>query len=94
MDDLVKTLLLYMVLINVLAFVLMAKDKRSAKGGQRRIRERTLLTVALFGGAPGVFAAMRARRHKTKHAIFKYGVPPLAVAQVLLLVYVWSSRFW
>lgn len=60
--------------VNALGFALMGADKRKAKGGRPRIRERSLLCVAFFGGAPGVFAGMRVFRHKTRRPAFSIGV--------------------
>lgn len=64
-------------LINLTAWIAMGVDKRRAKSGERRIPERTLLLMALFGGAGGVLAGMASFRHKTRHARFRWGVPLL-----------------
>ncbi len=78
----------YAVVINVLAYFAMGWDKKLAqRGGRlRRIPERTLLTIALFGGATGTWLAMRHFRHKTKHVLFACSLPVLAVVQVVLAV--------
>lgn len=74
-----------LVVMNVLAFALMAIDKKRAKAGAWRIKERTLfLATGLFGGLGGTLG-MFLLRHKTKHWYFRLGFPALLVLQVILL---------
>jgi len=67
-------------LMSGLGYGLMTHDKRSAKLGQRRIRESHLLTVALLGGWPGVWLAASRVRHKTRKMPF---LIPLAIVSAL-----------
>lgn len=85
-----QALLIYLALVNLLAFCLYGLDKGKAKKDKRRIPEATLLLTAVLGGSIGAFLAMRAFRHKTKHKKFTIGVPiiflcQLAVALLLIL---------
>ena len=68
-------LLLYLILINLLGFVLYGVDKAKSKGKSRRIPERTLLWVARLGGGLGCWLGMMLFRHKTKHTRFMILVP-------------------
>lgn len=77
----------YLIIINVIAFMLYAFDKLAAKRGWRRIRESTLLLLAAFGGSAGALALMYLFRHKTRHLKFKLGVPALLVLQIAGWVY-------
>lgn len=52
--------------VNVLSFLLMGADKRRAREGRRRIRERTLLLVAACFGALGGTLGMFFFHHKTR----------------------------
>ncbi|MGL4091418.1 DUF1294 domain-containing protein [Agrobacterium cavarae] len=61
---------LYTVL-NITTFFLFWWDKRAAKQGDRRIRERTLLLVALMGGSLGAVTARQLLRHKTRKQPFR-----------------------
>lgn len=74
-----------LVVMNVAAFLLMAEDKKRAKQGAWRIKEKTLfLVTGLFGGLGGTLG-MFLLRHKTKHWYFRLGFPALLVVQILLL---------
>ena len=72
----VITIILFLVFINFLAILLMKKDKKYAETPDaRRIRESTLLLVAIVGGGVGEYYAMYKYKHKTLHKKFLYGVP-------------------
>ncbi len=77
---------MYILVINVVAFVLFGVDKRKAKKGQWRISENTLLLAAATGGSIGAFIGMKVFRHKTKKIKFFIGIPLLFIAQVILSV--------
>ena len=80
-------LLGYLLLMNLIAFVLMGLDKRRARRDQWRISEKTLFLPAVLGGSLGAIAGMRLFHHKTKHWYFRYGLPALLAAQVLLGIF-------
>ena len=84
-------LLLYLIIMNALAFVLMLADKVKARKKAWRIPERTLLGIAAIGGSLGAFLAMQMFRHKTRHLKFTIGIPVMLVIQCLLLVIIWSK---
>ncbi len=70
---------------NVLTFLVMGYDKLIAGTRVRRIRERTLLMLALLFGALGVYVAMQLFHHKTLHKKFKYGVPVMIAINFICL---------
>lgn len=76
--------LLYLILINAAAFVLMLADKLKAKRGAWRIPERVLIGSALLGGSIGALAGMYTFRHKTKHIKFTVGIPVILALQIVL----------
>jgi uncharacterized membrane protein YsdA (DUF1294 family) len=86
-----KILGVYLLLINLIGFVLMGMDKRRAKRDAWRIPEKTLLLTALFGGSIGSILGMRKFRHKTKHAKFKLLVPVLMAVHLALLGYLFLA---
>lgn len=56
----------YLILINLIAFFVYAYDKLMAKMKKSRVRETTLLSLSIFGGALGGFISMILFNHKTK----------------------------
>lgn len=78
-------ILLYLLIINALALLLMLADKRMAEKNLWRIPESTLLTAAAFGGSIGALLGMYRFRHKTKHLKFTLGVPVILIAQIALV---------
>ena len=77
-----KLILLYLLIVNALAFILMLADKRKAQKKLWRIPESTLLLSAAIGGSIGALAGMYTFRHKTKHLKFTLGVPAILILQI------------
>ena len=83
-------IIIYLIIINLLAFLLMGLDKRKAKRHKWRIPEKTLFLSAIIGGSIGALLGMQVFRHKTKHASFRIGMPCILIAQLGLAVYILS----
>ena len=86
-----KYFLLYLLLINAAAFVLMLADKRKALKNRWRIPERTLFLSALFGGSIGALLGMYTFRHKTRHLKFTLGIPAILIAQISLAIWIFQK---
>ena len=86
---LLEIILIYLLIINLVAFYLYWNDKRRAKKGRWRIPENTLLLIALIGGSVGALLGMKVFRHKTKHWKFKILVPLFLILQIALAVYLY-----
>lgn len=83
----------YVVVLSVIAFVLMWRDKRNAKRRRkRRVRERTLLLWTWVGGALGTWLAMSILRHKTKHTAFRVSAPVATICWAILLLWALYMR--
>ena len=80
-------ILLYLIIINASAFLLMLMDKQKAKRGAWRISEATLLWVSILGGSIGSLLGMYLCRHKTRHIKFTLGIPLILAAQIALLLW-------
>lgn len=71
---------------NVMAFLLMGLDKWKAVRGAWRVSEKMLFLFPLLGGAPGGTLGMYLFHHKTQHWYFAYGLPLLAIIQIVALI--------
>ena len=77
----------YIVVINLVSFMMFGIDKYKARRGQWRISEATLLAVAAIGGSIGAWMGMKVWHHKTLHSKFRYGVPIILLVHIALMAY-------
>ena len=82
----IKNIIIYLLVINFIAFLSMLIDKKKAKYGAWRIPENTLFLYAFLGGTIGSIIGMQVFRHKTQKTKFKYGMPALLILQILAIV--------
>lgn len=75
-------------MMNLIAALVTAADKRRARAHRRRVPERTLLLLAALGGSPAMLVTMRIIRHKTRHPKFMIGLPVLLLLQIALAVWI------
>lgn len=80
-----EILLLYAAVISLITAAVTVYDKIAAKKGDWRIPEKTLLLLALAGGAAAELAVMLAIRHKTKHKKFMIGLPAMLILHVAIV---------
>ena len=84
----------YLILLSLITFIAYGADKKKAKKGAYRTKEKTLLLLSFFGGAFGGYPAMLVFHHKTKgeHWYFTFvnllGIALHATLMVLLIL-VW-----
>ena len=90
-SGLLKYFLIYLVIINIIAFLAMYIDKRKAKYGKWRIPEQTLLILAIIGGSIGAIAGMYTFKHKTKKLRFSVGFPVILILQIVLIFSIWRD---
>ena len=91
MEDIMRYLIIYIVIINIIAFLAMYIDKRKAKYGKWRIPEQSLFILALIGGSIGAIIGMYTFRHKTKKLRFSVGFPVILVLQIILIISLWND---
>lgn len=77
MPVLTVILILWLLIINAVAFAMFGIDKRRARNRAWRISERALFLPAILGGSLGALCGMHLFRHKTKHWYFRCGLPLL-----------------
>lgn len=90
MPSFTRIVFIYLVIINLIAFLLMAMDKSRARKHQWRIPEKTLFLSAIIGGSIGAIAGMYTFHHKTKHWYFVIGMPAILIVQIALIVWIRS----
>ncbi len=87
----VKNIMMYLVAVNLLAFICFGVDKQKAKTHQWRISENTLLGIAVCGGSLGAICGMRLFRHKTKHLKFTIGLPIILLVQAIAAIIAYTA---
>ena len=96
-----NVLLYYLIVINIVTFLIYGIDKwrstsgrllptgrKKAKQGSWRISEATLLILAVIGGSIGALLGMKVWHHKTMHKKFKYGLPLILLAQIAIIYFI------
>lgn len=86
-QDVIKYFIIYLLVINVVTFLVMGIDKWKAKKGSWRIQESALFTFVLFGGGIGGILGMMFFHHKTKKLKFQIGFPLITILEVAFLIY-------
>lgn len=95
----VKFIIIYIAIINLIAFVMMFADKRiavangktkSKKKLRTRIPEAMLIMCAVMLGSVGELLGMFLFRHKTKHIKFTLGVPFCLLFNAVLLCFMYK----
>lgn len=81
----------YLFLVNVVTMVCFLVDKARAASHASRIPESTLLGLALVGGSAGALLGMLLVRHKTQKWYFKFTIPVMLAAQILLVMWLCAS---
>lgn len=74
-------------IINLIAFVFYGFDKVMAKAHRRRVPERVLLMIGIFGGAFGALIGMILFRHKIRQGRFWLILIPCALVHLGLFFY-------
>ena len=87
-----QILLAILAAINILAFVVMANDKRKsmAPGNPDRTPEGVLFFLAVAFGSLGIYTAMILLRHKTRKWYFRVGILLLILQNVATGHVIWQ----
>lgn len=80
----IQNIIIYLLIINVIAFLAMWIDKRKAEKGKWRISETTLLLLGVLGGSIGGMIGMYTFRHKTKKKRFTIGMPAILIVEIII----------
>lgn len=85
----VKNIIIYLIVMNLLGFLIMWIDKKKAQHSKWRIKENTLFIIAALGGSIGTIIGMYTFRHKTQKTKFILGFPAIIVIQILAVIGIW-----
>ena len=83
--------MILLIIWNIVVFVVYGLDKYNAMNRKRRINERTLLSFAFLMGGFGAFLGMQIFRHKTRHRIFRRGVPLAMLLNAIIIYFAWRG---
>lgn len=79
-------ILIYLLVVNIITFLMMGFDKHEAKKGNWRVSEKTLFMLVVLGGSIGGILGMFTFRHKTKKWYFRFGFPIILILQILVII--------
>ena len=82
-----ETIVYYLIIINIVTFLVYGIDKWKAKKSLWRVRENSLLMLAILGGSIGAWLGMKVWHHKTLHKKFRYGIPAIIIIQLAVIGY-------
>jgi len=77
---------IYLIIVNILAFILYGIDKLKAKIDWWRIKEAVLIGMAAIGGAYGALIGMYLFHHKIRKAKFFVTIPLFVLIYTILLI--------
>ncbi len=86
-----KLIITYLLVLNLISFLVMGNDKRKSKKHGFRTPESVLFILAIMGGSIGSIAGMSIFRHKTKHWYFVVFMPLILILQIAAVVAIYLS---
>lgn len=84
----ITTFIIYLIIINIITFIVFGLDKLFAIKKMSRVRNITLLSLVFIGGEIGAIIAMRMFHHKTKQYAYTVGIPLILLIHVSILIYI------
>ena len=84
--------LIYLILVNLVAFLLFGLDERKAQMHQWRISEKALFIPAILGGSIGAILGMHLFHHKTKHWYFRFGLPLILILHLTAFILLFQGK--
>ena len=81
-----KYLVIYLIVINIITFIIFGLDKYYAIKNKFRVSESTLFCLCIIGGSFLGYIGMKVFRHKTKKTYFRIGVPLIMILEAILII--------
>lgn len=76
----------YLLIINIITFIIYGIDKYKSIKHKYRISEKTLIILAILGGSIGAFLGMITFHHKTQKKKFIILIPIILLIWVYILI--------
>jgi len=76
----------YILLVNTISFLIMYIDKKRAKEGKWRIKEKVLFITAFLLGELGIMLGMKAFKHKRKKKSFLLAIITILVLHISIML--------
>ena len=83
-----NNIIIYLIIINLLSYIIFGFDKYKAIKNKYRIPERLLILNAFLGGSLGSILGMITFHHKTKKIKFIILIPLFLIIQIILILYI------
>ena len=83
----VQNFIIYLIIINIIGFLIMYIDKRKAEKGKWRISEKNIFIITALGGGIGTISGMYTFRHKTQKFQFVIGLPAITILEIIGIIY-------
>lgn len=81
-----KLLSIYLIIINLITFIIFGIDKFKSIKNKWRFKESTLINLCFIGGSIGGLISMYLFHHKTKHSCFHIGIPLIIITQIIVMI--------
>jgi len=88
-----KYFIIYIIMINIIGFFEMYRDKEKSKKKKWRTPESRFFIIAAVLGSIGVLLGMYTFHHKTKHIKFTFGIPLIIAMQIGLWYYIITTFY-
>lgn len=79
------TYIVYVIFMTIITIITYKIDKEKALSSKERIKEKTLLALAVFGGGLGAFLGRIISRHKTNKLYFSLVIYLALILQIACL---------
>ena len=79
-------IIIYLIIINIISFLLFGIDKKRSIKKEYRISEYTLISISFLGGAIGSILGMIIFHHKTKKSKFIILIPIALLINIFILI--------
>lgn len=81
-----KYFIYYLLIINIIGFIIVLYDKKMAIKNNYRVSEKILFFVANIGGCYGFIISMYLFHHKTKKLKFKLLIPIICILWLVIIL--------